>query len=360
MSASRELSKNNILILGGRGFGKTCALASMYRTLSIEGVAGYQLHIRDNFDFAGQEQKELLNALGDGITEHGVLPDASVQGIEFHFYFTYGSVPIMEINWLDYPGSFVQYGKGKDRDGEDYEKFVTTLVNADLVVLCIPADELMNAHIMNNTTIQAYYSLITEAVYNMDKAKRFLISYMVTKADGFKKEDIYCRLSDVIKESAFYQAKKENWKVTGYYCTLGKELKFMPLEYNKKQTRIDPKTYDPTGFDLAIYLVASRCIYNEIQFLVGQIETWEKEIQSRENAIREIKGKWRYILLNVGTMNIANHEIAIRLLNEQAAKNNSLIKAKKEHLSRLTEILDQVGLLAYCGGSLVKICDIYK
>lgn len=352
--------ESNIMVLGERGYGKTCALASMYRVLSTIGMEGYQLQVRDAFSEQGRAQRRLLNGLSEGIAQAGELPDASTVGTAFHFYFTYGMVPLMAINWLDYPGNLIT-GSDGNLDSEQYEQFTDALLAADLVILCIPVTELMTVDIFDNTVLQAYYGLITEALGRLEKDdNKFSIGFMVTKADEYgNRDEMQNRLMKLIEASSFCKAKSDHWNVFGFYTTLGWRLRFMSSADGKETKRIDPATYEPEGFEMPVFLAAMSSVKNKKQRVERQIMKLEREISANQDAIAEKKRTWMYSLFHYGKDMIISRQEAIEELNKQIRTFDGDYKKNKERFDRMIKILDDAEPLAYNSGARLAIRNIY-
>lgn len=352
--------ESNIMVLGERGYGKTCALASMYRVLSTIGVEGYQLQVKDAFSEQGRSQRRQLNGFSEGIAQAGELPDASTVGTAFHFYLTYGMSPLMSINWLDYPGNLIT-GSDGNWDSEQYVQFQEALLEADLVILCIPVMELMTVELFNNTVLQAYYNLITEALsMEEEEDNRFSIGFMVTKADEYgNKAEMTDRLMKLIEVSPFCKAKSDHWNVFGFYTTLGKHLRFISSEDGKETKRIDPATYDPEGFEMPVFLAAISSVSDKKRRVESQISRLEREISVNQKVIAEKKRTVMYNLFHYGRNVIISKQEAIDELNKQIRTFDGDYKKNKERFDRMMKILDDAGPLAYKNGARNAIRDIY-
>jgi hypothetical protein len=209
------LSANlNALMLGGRGFGKTCFMASMYNQMSF-GVEGFLLTASD-FD-----QRLMLDQFWMGLAK-GKCPDGTLEGQDLLFDCAYAFDPIMPVSWYDYPGGWLRPEKASDR--ANYDALLNHLEVADFVMCCIPIDQLLDAYKAKRQLLcfQQYNNLFLE--YGKRKPLRFpSVMYVITKADlGAGSDEVVGALDFYVTRSPF---RGERWpEISVVPVSLGMEI----------------------------------------------------------------------------------------------------------------------------------------
>ncbi len=324
----------------------------------INQVDLFRNRVNEQGEGGTREEEKTKNVIREGPSEYKY----SLRGgfSDLYFYLTYGMSPLMSINWLDYPGNLIT-GSDGNWDSEQYVQFQEALLEADLVILCIPVMELMTVELFNNTVLQAYYNLITEALsMEEEEDNRFSIGFMVTKADEYgNKAEMTDRLMKLIEVSPFCKAKSDHWNVFGFYTTLGKHLRFISSEDGKETKRIDPATYDPEGFEMPVFLAAISSVSDKKRRVESQISRLEREISVNQKVIAEKKRTVMYNLFHYGRNVIISKQEAIDELNKQIRTFDDDYKKNKERFDRMMKILDDAGPLAYKNGARYAIRDIY-
>ncbi|NEO17345.1 MAG: hypothetical protein F6J98_37680 [Moorea sp. SIO4G2] len=118
-----------ILTLGASGAGKTVFLASMFKSLSIQGEHGFYLEVEDF------TQQQLLNDIYTNLIAGGIWPEGTTYDEISEWTFTccvknrnLENFPICQFSYFDYAG-----GRFRDMDENDH-KLQAIIRQADAIL----------------------------------------------------------------------------------------------------------------------------------------------------------------------------------------------------------------------------------
>ena len=177
---AEENSINKFTILGETGSGKTCYLLGMYYEMTM-GVAGYTL-TTENRDEA-RNLKTRYKMLGDKKLGKNRFPDPTdkVQKYKFELQFALNS--IMDFEWIDYPGGFLD-PELTTNSSEEYQEVKKNIKESDILFICIDGENLKG-----NDTKKKIRKVKTRCVNNINPYLNSLngklppIALIITKYD---------------------------------------------------------------------------------------------------------------------------------------------------------------------------------
>jgi hypothetical protein len=264
----------NALMLGARGFGKTCYVASMYNAMSF-GLDGFLLTATD---FAQRiEIDSIWTALAEGKPLGGTL-----EGTDFLFSCAYAFEPIMTVSWYDYPGNWLMPEKENDRT--DFDKLLDRLTRADFVMCCVPVDELVEGHRLKRplSCFHKYNDLFMEFGRRQSPPYPHVM-YVITKADLCKDPDLVSRAIDFYISKAPFRGK--NWpEISVVPVSLG-----MGITIDAEEAKIlTVDRLDPANVHIPILYAISKKLDVCVKEALNQLEGQERSLQQTRRTVTDL------------------------------------------------------------------------
>lgn len=158
-----------IVMLGHTNAGKTSYMSAMYRTMALDGIAGFRVRAKD--DRAHQQ----LLAAGTGLLK-GNYPAPSDRRHEYVLTLRHAASPLIDFTWKDYRG-----GALRDRSSVgDTRQLLEDLTNADAIVLFLDSVDLQNSAAARRK-IRDLTTVVFQALENREGTTPIVIA--LTKSD---------------------------------------------------------------------------------------------------------------------------------------------------------------------------------
>ena len=138
---AEENQERRFTILGETGSGKTCYLLGMYYEMSM-GEAGYTVVATNEEDDA--KLAERYERLKDKARGQSRFPDPTDQSQKYNFVLAYNYEGIVDFDWVDYPGGWLDVRERSKLSGrDDYNKVKESIIHSDTLFICIDGENLV-------------------------------------------------------------------------------------------------------------------------------------------------------------------------------------------------------------------------
>lgn len=176
-----------ITMMGCSGTGKTCYLYGTYARM-LDGISGF------NFNPADWNQGLLLEESWYSLFESDARwPRGSTLSEEYNFDVFYEGQKLGGFTWLDYRGEILNSQTETDSEG-DVNQFYKRCSGSDTLIVCVPADVLMNAcsekfniRTMADRMLNRYKSILL----HLPNRAQTPVVLMITKGDLMTKRDVF-------------------------------------------------------------------------------------------------------------------------------------------------------------------------
>lgn len=295
------MSEINILVLGGKGTGKTCFMLGMYDDMRI-GYGGFTFSatdvdvdrkLVDNFrkltDSKGEDRWPLPN---EGITEY-----------EFNLNFALRR--FMVFGWHDYRGGIISEA------GEFYDEVRTLAEKADVIMICAPGNDVYAGAIRRDRkALQTLLVAEVQQLLEKDSQIKPPVVILVTKADLFaagcrkdnpKIDEQECGELLIEQIKRLYQTlfvKHGGWRVMICPVTLGAELATNP----------ESGMIAPTNMHLPV-------MYAYHEYAKNLADSWRARINVKKEELSALRQKWfaknrtREALRDLATLEMHNKAV---------------------------------------------------
>ena len=138
---SEENQGSRFTILGETGSGKTCYLLGMYYEMSM-GEAGYTVVATNEEDDA--KLAERYERLKDKSRGQSRFPDPTDQSQKYNFMLAYDYEGIVDFEWVDYPGGWLDVRERRKLSSrDDYNAVKESIIYSDTLFICIDGENLV-------------------------------------------------------------------------------------------------------------------------------------------------------------------------------------------------------------------------
>lgn len=158
---AEENQERRFTILGETGSGKTCYLLGMYYEMSM-GEAGYTVVATNEED--DSKLAERYERLKDKSRGQSRFPDPTDQSQKYNFVLAYNYEGVVDFDWVDYPGGWLDVRERRKLSGrDDYNAVKESIMKSDTLFICIDG-----ANLVGNDTRAKIRKVATKCSRNIN------------------------------------------------------------------------------------------------------------------------------------------------------------------------------------------------
>ena len=339
-----DINTPQFTILGMSGSGKTSYLLGVYKKMSA-GIKGFSFSTDDDTDVVLRTRFERMSSNDLGIDR---FPLGTDQVDIYKFTLEYTLDPIMDFNWIDYPGDALNEKKSGDID--TYNNLSSYILNSQVLFICVDGS-LLGGTENNNDKIEILQDNCSSSMNlffsRYLKENNYLppIAIIITKADLCDNSCTNDNYEKIIREAfnpLFAKNSKSHRFVSIIPVSLGRDISINNYTGKISPKRVEIPIYMAIWFTLKLSL---NNIKNEQINLSFNISEAEQKKSFEKNKFFFFRSESK----------IKSLESNIKFYAEELRKIRANIEKSKDDLKRLLEVLNKNNQLVYFNGNKYKL-----